>query len=404
MVATSDEVSARVRTYSDERIAVILDRPDDDLVVRVYGEDPEIRHAMAEQVQSVMLSVDGIDEARIDAAVTEQTIEIEVDLDRALTFGVKPGDVRRQAATLVSGMVVGNLFEDQKVFDVVVWGAPEIRDTVEDVAILPIATPSGDHVPLGELAEVRIVPNPAVIRHESVATYVDVIAPVNGRSLSAAAADVDEQLAEIPFLIEHHAEVLGGFAAVRAAESRVIVLAGAALILIYLLLQATFVSWRLATLAILVLPMGVSGSLIAIALTGAELTLGSIAGIAAVFGLVTRGVVLLIRSYQRRERQGEAFGEELIVNESARLVVPAAISAIAIAVVYLPMVVVGSEAGLELAGPIAVAVLGGLVTTMLLTVFVVPSLYLRWGYVADPDTSGDDLFAPHEAVPSGLGG
>ena len=397
------DVASHVRTYSDQRVTEILDRPSDELVVRVYGENAATRQEAAEQVQGVMAGVDGIDDPRIDVAIEEPTIEVEVDLELAQTFGVKPGDVRRQAATLVSGLVVGNLFEDQKVFDVVVWGAPGIRATVDDVRTLPIATPSGDHVPLGDLAEVRIVPNPTVIRHESVATYVDVTAPVNGRSLHAAAADVDESLAELQFPLEHHAEILGDFAEVRSARTRVIAAGIAALILIYLLLQSAFSSWRLATLAFLALPMGISGSLIAIALTGGEVTLGSVAGTVAIFALATRGVVLMIRSYQRRERHGETFGQDLIVGQTAHLIVPAAISAIAIAVVFLPFAVAGSRAGLEIAGPMAVAVLGGLVTTALLTVGVLPALYLRWGFVAHPDTSADDIFTDVPAASSAGG-
>jgi Cu/Ag efflux pump CusA len=399
VVGGDDQVVARVQTYSDQRVTEILDRRGDVLVVRVYGENPQMRQTMAEEVQAAMLGVDGIDDAHITVATEEPTIEIEVDLERAQTFGVKPGDVRRQAATLVSGLVVGNLFEDQKVFDVVVWGVPEVRATVDDINAMPIATLSGDHVPLGDLAEVRIVPNPTVIRHESVATYVDVTAPVESRSVGAVAADVDVALAGIQFPLEHHAEVLGDFEDERAAQSRVLAAAVAALILIYLLLQSAFSSWRLATLGFLALPMGISGALIAVAVTGGEMTLGSVAGIVAIFGLATRGVVLLVRSYQRRQRLGEEFGEDLIVSETAALVVPTTISILAIAVVFLPMVFAGSRPGLELAGPMAIAVLGGLVTTLLLTAVVVPAFYLRWGSVAHPDTTADDLVAP-EAPPA----
>ncbi len=396
-----DDVASRVTTYSEQRVSEILDQPDDELVVRIYGENPAVRREMADQVQATMMGIDGIDEARIDVVIEEPTVEIEVDLATAQAFGVKPGDIRRQAATLVSGLVVGNLFEDQKVFDAVVWGVPEIRETVEDIQTLPIATPSGDLVPLGDVADVRIASNPAVIRHESSATYLDVIAAVSGRSLGAAAADVDAAVKELAFPLEHHAEVLGGFEDVRAAQSRVIVTSLAALILVYLLLQSAFSSWRLATLALLALPMGISGSVIAVALTGGELELGSVAGIVGVLGLAIRWVILLIRGYQRRERLGEAFGQNLVVDETARLVVPSVISAIAIAVVFLPLAFAGSQAGLGIVGPMAVATLGGLITTVLLTTVVVPSVYLRWGRVADLDTSADDLFARHEPVATG---
>ena len=150
--------------------------------------------------------------------------------------------------------------------------------------------------------------------------------------MGALAADVDVALAGIQFPLEHRAEVLGDFEDERAAQSRVLAVAFAALILIYLLLQSAFSSWRLATLGFLALPMGISGAFIAVAVTGGEMTLGSVAGIVAIFGLATRGVVLLVRSYQRRQRLGEEFGEDLIVSETAALVVPTTISILAIAV------------------------------------------------------------------------
>ncbi len=392
LVAGYDEVAASVTTYSEQRVAEILRRPDDRLVVRVYGENPAVRQEMAEQVLSVVAGVDGVEDPRIESVVEEPAIEIEVDLARAQAFGIKPGDVRRQAATLVSGLVVGNLFDDQKVFDVVVWGVPEIRDTVEDLQRLPIATPSGDQVPLGDLAEVRIESNPAVVLHESTATYLDVTAAVSGRTISSAAADIDAAVAAIQFPLEHHAEVLGDFEDELAARSRVVVTAVAGAILIYLLLQAAFASWRLATLAFLALPMAAGGSIVAVALGGGDLTLGSVAGTVAVFGLATHWVVLLIRRCQYRERLGDPFGEALVVEESTRAIAISAVGAVAVAVLYLPLAIVGSRAGLEIAGPMAVAVLGGLVTTVALTAFVLPVFYTRWGYVAEPDRSADDLF------------
>jgi Cu/Ag efflux pump CusA len=397
------DVNSHVTTYSDQRVTEILDRADNELVVRVYGESQLLRESIAEQVRGVMNSVAGVENARIESAIKQPTIEIEVDVEAAQVFGVKPGEVRRQATTLVSGLVVGNLFEDQKVFDVVVWGAAGIRDTVADIQTLPIATPSGDHVPLGDLADVAVVPNEAIIRHESVATYVDVSGRLDGRSPAAAAADIDERLAELAFPLEHHAEVLGGLADDRAARTRVIAASVAAAVLIYLLLQSAFTSWRLATLAFLLLPMGVSGSLMAVAVTGSEASLGSVAGIVAVFGLATRSVVMLIRSYQRRERHGDAFGEDLVLSETTHLIVPTMVSVIAIAVTFLPLAIFGSRAGLELVGPMAVAVLGGLVTTLLLVTFVVPAVYVQWGRVAEPDRSADDLFAAEVPVTTEVG-
>lgn len=399
-----DDVAANTQTYSDRRVAEILDRSDDLLVVRVYGEDAGARLAAADQVRDLMAEVEAVENPTIELPAEEPTLEIEVDLEMAEVFGVKPGDVRRQAATLVSGIVVGNLFEDQKVFDVVVWGAPDIRANTDDIRSLPIATPSGDQVPLGDLANVRVVSSPAVIRHEAVAAYVDVIARVDGGRLSGAAADLEARLAEVQFPLEHHAEVLGGFADQRAARWAVIAAAIAAVIGIYLLLQSAFASWRLATLTFLALPMGVSGSLVAVALTGGNVTLGAVAGTFAIFGITAYVVVLMIRRYEQRERLGAAAGHDVVIDETARLVAPSAVSVVAIAAVFVPFVVVGPKAGLELIYPMAVAVLGGLITVVVLTIAVIPPFYLRWGYVSDPDRSADDLFHDDSVASTSVGG
>lgn len=404
IVDNYDQVAGRVSTYADIRVRDVLDNGGEDVVVRVYGEDPDTRLAMAEQVRDVVTTINGAGEPTIDLSIEEPVVEIEVDLDMARAFAVKPGDVRRQAATLVSGIVVGNLFEDQKVFDVVVWGVPEIRDTVENIRALPIATPSGDHVPLGELADVRVIDRPAAITHESVATYIDVLIPTAGGSLDDIAAEADVLVAGINFPLEHHAEVLTDYEAARAARSRLLAISVAALILVYLLLQAAFVSWRLATLAFVVLPAGVAGSFVAAALAGGEFTLGAAAGTLAVFGFAVHGVLLVIRGCQHRERLGESFGEDLILGETERLAAPLAASAVGIAVLFTPLALYGSRVGLEAAGSMAIAVLGGLVTSVVLVLVVVPTLYLRWGYVADKDRSADDLFAHDEPVTTVPGG
>jgi Cu/Ag efflux pump CusA len=119
--------------------------------------------------------------------------------------------------------------------------------------------------------------------------------------------------------------------------------------------------------------------------------------------LATRGIIVMLRSYQRRERHGAAFGMDLIVDETSRLAVPVAVSAGAIGVMFLPLALAGSRAGLEIVGPMAVAVLGGLITTVLLTVGVIPSAYLEWGYVAEPDTEADDLFTPEPSTAANVG-
>lgn len=387
------DVSNDVLTYSEQRVTDLLGRGDDEIVVRVYGADQQILATKAEEVRAAIAGIDGLEDPRVELPAEQSTIEVRPDVLRAGQYGLAPGDVRRDATTLISGLVVGNLFEEQKVFDVAVWGAPAIRQSPTDVEDLLLDTPDGGLVSLGEIADVSVVPNPAVIRHESVDSYVDVTANVSGRDVGAVADEVDSTVAQVEFPLEHHAEVLGEFAEQGEARSRVLSVVVAGLIVIFLLLQAAFSSWRLAILAFATLPMALAGGALAAVIAGGDITLGSVAGFVAVLGLAVRGVIVLIKHYQRLLRDGEAFGADLVIrgtgDRSARILT----AAIGAAVVFIPFAVNGASAGFEIVGPMAVVILGGLVTSTLLNLVVIPAFYLRFGFVAQPDTSAEDLFA-----------
>jgi Cu/Ag efflux pump CusA len=389
------DVSTDVLTYSAERVAEILGRSDNDIVVRIYGENENVLSAKADEVQAMIAGVDGVTRSNVELAPEEPTVHVEVDLVRAQAEGVKPGDVRRAAATLLGGITVGNLFEQQKVFDVVVWGAPEIRQSETDIEQLLIDTPEGGHVRVGDVATVRVESDPAVIRHESVATYLDVTADVAGRDVSAALGEIDGLLEQVEFPLEHHAELLGGFQEQQTDRTSLIGVAVAAVIAIFLLLQAALRSWRLAILSFCTLPLALAGGVVAALIAGGTLTVGSIAGLLGVLGIAARVVVLLIRRYHDLERVEEmAFGPDLVVRGTRQALAPTLIAMLATAVVFVPIAFFGSASGLEIVQPMAAVILGGLLTTAVVNLFVVPILYFRYGSVPDRDSWTDDLFTP----------
>src|SRR5438034_8631673 len=158
------------------------------------------------------------------------TLEIEVNLDKAKHYGLKPGDVRRAATTLVSGLEVGNLFDEQKVFEVVVWGTPNTRRNLTSIQELLIETPSRGYVPLKDVADVRIRPTATEIHRDMAARRMDVTASVRGRDLAAVAADIERGLKGIQFPLEYRAELLGEYADRLAAQKRVLTFGVAAAI------------------------------------------------------------------------------------------------------------------------------------------------------------------------------
>jgi Cu/Ag efflux pump CusA len=368
-----------VQTYQPERVGDALAWAGNEIAVRIYGYDLAILEDKAQEVTQALTEINGIVAAQPTSLGEEPQLQIEVDLAAAGKYGMKPGDVRRQATTLLSGLQVGNLYEDQKVFDVLVWGAPEIRNNLTSVSNLLLATPSGEQVPLAEVADVRIAPGPVSIQRDAVSRYVDVKATVQGRDLAAVAADIRGRLQVVEFPREFHAEVLSESADRQAAQQRAIAVALVTLLGAYLLLQASFGSWRLALIAWLTMPAVLAGGVLAILVSGGLVSLGSIFGLLAVFAISVRNMVVLTNHLQNLWREGATFDRELILRVGLDRVAPLVMTGTATVVALLPFVLAGDIAGLELVRPMAIVILGGLVAAMLLNLFLLPALYSRFG-------------------------
>ena len=348
----------------------VLTGSDEPLVVRVYGQDLATLTRQANRVRRVVSQVDGVVDPRVELPAMQPTVEIETDLQRARRFGVKPGDVRRAEGTLLQGLQVGSIFEEQKVFDVVVQGVPTTRQSVSNVRNLMIDGTDGGHLRLGQVADVRVGPTPIVIERDAVSRRLDVVADVSGRDLGSVANDIEDRLAGVSFPLEYHAEVLEETTGEEIGSTQMIAFAVAAAIAAFLLLQAAFGSWGIAALAFLTLPVALVGGVLAALIAGAELSLGSFIGFLALLGLAARTSVLLIRRFQEGDSVEQGARERFT---------PILTSAVATAAVMLPFVIAGTRPGLEVVHPMAVVILGGLVTSTLLALFVLPALYLRFG-------------------------
>ncbi|MGA8994539.1 MAG: efflux RND transporter permease subunit [Nocardioidaceae bacterium] len=372
------DTSLDVLTGSDERLGV-----------RVYGQDLAALRAQAERVRATIAAVQGIRDPRVETVPEQPTIEIEVDLDEAQALGLTPGAVRRAEATLLQGIQVGSVFRDQKVFDVVVKGTAATRGGVAAVRDLLIDTPGGGHVRLGRVADVRVVSSPAVIDREAVSRYVDVVAEVAGGDAGAVTTAVEQALSRMDFPIEYHAEVLTGGTASEVGWGRVVGVAVGAVLAALLLLQALFNSWRLAALVLATLPLSLVGGLLAGLLDGPDLRLGGMLGLLAVLSLTTRSVLVLVERARSWEQSGGGEGRAASVWRAAReRLAPVVATTAAVAGLMVPVLVLGTRPGLEIATPMAVVVLGGLVTSAATVLFVTPALYLHLG------GSGPDATAP----------
>jgi Cu/Ag efflux pump CusA len=367
----------RVETYLSERTEPLTALSHDSIVIRVYGDADAVLRTAAGAVAKAVTQVAGVTTARLDHSAQEPVLEVEVDLAAAQRHGIKPGDVRRAAATMFSGLQVGNLFEDQKVFDVVVWGTPASRHSLNNMHDLMIDTPGGGRVRLGDVAQVRVVSSPRTIRHEAVKRYLDVIAGVRGRDLGAVAGDIRARLQTVPMPLEHHAEVLGGLADRETARQRTLMLALAALIGMLLLQQAAVGSWRLAVAGLASAAAALVGGLAAAAVRGDPISIGSLVGLLLVLGLAIRNTLQLFSRYHRLETEGrEPFGSRLVMRGAVERAAPILVTAVVTALALVPAAFAGDRPGLEVVRGAVFVVLGGLVTATLIALFVLPPMYL----------------------------
>lgn len=278
----------------------------------------------------------------------------------------------------MNGFNVGLLFEEQKIFDVVVWSTPESRGSLTDLRELLIDTPGGGYVRLEDVAGVRIVPALNTINREAVSRKVDVSLTVQGRDLGAVAREIEQALRAIRFPLEYHAVLLSEYAERQAAQQRLLLAGAIAVVAIFFLLYTPFQSWRLALMAFATLPWAVVGGLLAAALAGGVLSLGSLVGLLTILGIATRNGIMMLSHFQHLENEeGVPFGPGLVVRGARERLAPILMTACTTGLALVPLAIAGNTPGHEIEHPMAIVILGGLVTSTLLNLLVVPTLYLR---------------------------
>jgi Cu/Ag efflux pump CusA len=387
-------VSHTVLTYPEAALAAAPVVSKKAITVRLYGTDDATLTAQASRIRTALTSVPGV---RVDprpaAPLEEPSIEIRTDVPAAALYGLKPGDVRRQTAVLIAGIPVGSYYHDEQIFDVTVWSKPETRADPTDIGNLPIDLPNGGQVPLKAIASVSLKPAPAEIDHDRSSRYVDVTANVTGADLSSALDAVTTRVRSLSLPLGYHAEVSSGLQDRQAADHDLWLAVIAVAVGIFLLMQAVFGSWGRAALLLVTVPLAASGAVLTAVLTGTSLTLGAMAGIFLALGIALRNGIVVIRGLQKVEQEGgDTSLPEVVAGSTGGSAASMAIAAVATGLVFAPFVVRGDIAGMEIMRPLGLVVLGGLITTTLFTLFVLPALYRRFvargTAVTDPQTQG----------------
>lgn len=352
------------------------------LAVKVYGPDLNELRRLAESVRREMSDVEGVVDLQVEPQIEVPQIRIEIDRQAAARYGVTPRQLAENLEVGLGGHTVSQVLQGQQTFDLVVWFTPEARGNLETIGATLIDTPSGPRIPLGQLATVRRETGPNTINRENVSRRIVVQANVQGRDLNSVVTDLQNRLvpAQRAWPRGYYVEFGGQFQSQQTAMSRILAMGVFTVVAIFLTLNLALRSWRMALQVMVNLPLALIGGVVAVYLTGGVLSVASLVGFITLFGIATRNGIMMLSHYAHLMREeGMPFGRDMILRGTLERLSPVLMTALAAALGLLPLAISQGEPGKELLQPIAVVILGGLVSSTLLDQIVTPALFWVFG-------------------------
>jgi len=392
------------------------------IAVKIFGPDLETLREKASHVARLMEQTPGVVDLQVEPQVDIPQIRVTVRRQEAARYGLAPADVTEALETALQGRVVSQVLEGQRTFDLVVWFDEQARNDLDEIRSTLIRTPSGAQVALGTVAEVVDSQGPNTINRENVMRRMVVQANTAGRDVASVVGEIQTAVtAEIvPELPENYFVEYGGqFQAQRDANLRLLVLGGFSIAGIFLLLYQCLGSWRAGLQVMVNIPLAAVGSVVALLIVNRpdphvleaapfwqwprvwiEATSLSVAhwvGFITLIGIVSRNGIMMISHYIHLMRyEGESFNEQMIIRGSLERLAPVLMTALTTTIGLVPLALGAGETGKEILHPLAIVVIGGLLSSTLLDQIVTPALFFRFGrgvyaeQARDAD-EGDDL-------------
>jgi Cu/Ag efflux pump CusA len=389
IVEDTPGMQGTVSTYETDSMAGVLSGVSNDADVRIYGPDlPELTR-LAYGVRAMMAGVHGLGAPHIQAPVMQPTINVEVKPDAALVYGLTPGDVRREAGTLLLGLTVGNFFQQDKVFDVVVKAQPDLVSNLSEIENLPIDYGNNGQVPLGTVATVSLGAEPEDIQHDQFSPFLDITAPIARGDAGSVAAAINRGLSTMSFPLEYRAQ-LEAQPASGTSPARLVSFIIAALLGIALLAQAAVDNWRLMLLATAaVLPAVSIGAVVALSIGSTSLS--AVAGLLAVVVIGLQQSIAVTGRIRRRHTadRGE-LTSELLVAAAGDSAGPVIISSLVAILMLAPFIALGEIAGTETVHSAAIVIVCGIAVAALVNLLLLPAAVLAAGPTAPVPAERED--------------
>lgn len=371
-------VAPNIGGFISHRMDEVLSGVRSAIAIKIFGPDLAQLRAVGEQVRDAISPIEGVVDLQLEPQLPIRQVHIQYDRTAAATYGLQMGQLSEVVETALNGRVVSQVPENQQLIDIWVGLNPEARNNLDALRAIPISTPTGEIITLGQVATVEYGMGANVINREDVSRLIVVSANVAGRDLGSVVREIQSTLREQVRLPNGYFIQYGGqFEAEQNATNNLLVYSILAAIIIAILMFFSVKSLP-ATIAIMLnLPLALVGGIVAILLSGGVLSVASLIGFITLFGVAVRNGLLLVDNYNRKFIQGMPI-KQVIFKGSLDRVNAILMTALTSALGMLPLAL-ASGAGNEILQPLAIVVLGGLFTSTALTLLVIPALYAKFG-------------------------
>lgn len=373
--------SFSTKTFLTERMEEVVSGARAAVVVQIFGDNLDVIDQKAREVLQVIGSVRGAVDVQVESPPGTPEMVVRLQPAKLLQFGFQPVSLLDAIQAAYQGTVVGQAYESNRVFNIAVVLAPAVRENPEAVRSLMLQNAEGVRVPLGELADVYETTGRYSVSHEGTRRRQAVFCNVRGRDLASFVDDVQREIqGKVKFPAGVYAAIGGASEARKQAQREILgysLVAGTGIIL---LLSIAFHNVRNMLLVLANLPFALVGGVLATLITGGNLSVGSIVGFVTLFGITTRNSIMMISHFEHLvHNEGETWNLHAAVRGASERLTPVLMTATVTALGLLPLALGSGQPGKEIEGPMAIVILGGLVTSTLLNLLVLPSLALHYG-------------------------
>ena len=351
------------------------------IAVKVFGDDLRTLRRLGERVRASMARVPGVADLSLEQQMDVPFVRFVLNRSMIARYGLRPGDVAEAIETSFAGATVGRIFDKGTSFNLIVKLDPSTGADFTQVADLPIDTPTGAIVPVRLLADVRREEGPNMVLRENVQRRIVISCNVAGRDLGSVVQDIQRAVAQtVPMPTGYRVEYGGQFESQQSASQRLLALGVLVLAGLFMMLVLAFGRARDALLIMVNLPLALIGGVVGVFLAGGVLNVATMVGFITLFGIATRNGIMLVSHIQHLMTvEGVSDFRQAVRRGAEERLVPIVMTAMAAGLALIPLALGGGRSGSEIQTPMAIVILCGLTTSTLLNMFVVPTLYLKYG-------------------------